>query len=211
MSATGDRRRRGSNPGAPGRGAEEAPGTGSVDRRRGVFMISVAAELAEMHPQTLRMYESRGLITPKRSPKNTRLYSYEDVERLRRIQRMTATEGLNLAGVETVLSLERELERARVAMTRMRKRAAQLERQMASELDRVRRSLRAEIVPYGAYEARLSDADEVQSVRGAGSNPRTGRGGGSKPRSGGGVSKPRSPRGGVSIPIERSKRGPGSA
>ena len=64
-------------------------------------MISVAAELAEMHPQTLRMYEARGLITPKRSPKNTRLYSYEDVERLRRIQRMTAEEGLNLAGVET--------------------------------------------------------------------------------------------------------------
>ena len=67
-----------------------------------------------MHPQTLRMYEARGLITPKRSPKNTRLYSYEDVERLRRIQQMTADDGLNLAGVETVLGLERELERARV-------------------------------------------------------------------------------------------------
>ena len=85
MSARGDRRGRGS--------ASEG-----VDRRRGVFMISVAAELAEMHPQTLRMYEARGLITPKRSPKNTRLYSYKDVERLRRIQRMTADEGLNLAG-----------------------------------------------------------------------------------------------------------------
>ena len=85
--------------------AEKNRGGGArgVDRRRGVFMISVAAELAEMHPQTLRMYEARGLITPKRSPKNTRLYSYEDVERLRRIQRMTAEEGLNLAGVETVL------------------------------------------------------------------------------------------------------------
>ena len=68
-------------------------------------MISVAAELAEMHPQTLRMYEARGLIAPKRSPKNTRLYSQRDVERLRRIQQMTA-EGLNLAGVETVLALE---------------------------------------------------------------------------------------------------------
>ena len=75
------------------------PSTNSV----AVFMISVAAELAEMHPQTLRMYEARGLITPKRSPKNTRLYSFDDVERLRRIQRMTAEEGLNLAGVETVL------------------------------------------------------------------------------------------------------------
>jgi MerR family transcriptional regulator/heat shock protein HspR len=123
-----------------------------LDRRRAVFMISVAAELAEMHPQTLRMYEARGLITPKRSPKNTRLYSYEDVERLRRIQEMTADGGLNLAGVETVLSLERELEQARAEVARMRERAAELERQMTSELDRVRRSLRAEIVPYGAYD-----------------------------------------------------------
>jgi MerR family transcriptional regulator, heat shock protein HspR len=123
-----------------------------VDRRRGVFMISVAAELAEMHPQTLRMYEARGLITPKRSPKNTRLYSYEDVERLRRIQRMTAEEGLNLAGVESVLELERQLERARGEMTKLRKRAAQLEREMNAELARVRRAMRAEIVPYGAYE-----------------------------------------------------------
>jgi MerR family transcriptional regulator/heat shock protein HspR len=115
-------------------------------------MISVAAELAEMHPQTLRMYEARGLITPKRSPKNTRLYSYEDVERLRRIQRMTAEEGLNLAGVETVLNLERELERARAEVAKMRKRANELEQRMNAELERVRRSLRAEIVPYGAYD-----------------------------------------------------------
>ena len=69
---------------------------------RGVFMISVAAELAEMHPQTLRMYEARGLIEPSRSPKGTRLYSQADVERLRRIQQMTAEVGLNLAGVERV-------------------------------------------------------------------------------------------------------------
>jgi MerR family transcriptional regulator/heat shock protein HspR len=123
-----------------------------VDRRRGVFMISVAAELAEMHPQTLRMYEARGLIRPKRSPKNTRLYSYEDVERLRRIQRMTADEGLNLAGVESVLELELQLERARGEMAKLRKRAAELEREMNAELERVRRAMRAEIVPYGAYE-----------------------------------------------------------
>ena len=83
----------------------------SVDR--GVFMISVAAELAHMHPQTLRMYEARGLIEPKRSPKGTRLYSLGDVERLRRIQEMTAELGLNLAGVERVLELEGQLERAR--------------------------------------------------------------------------------------------------
>lgn len=80
----------------------------SIDSDQGVFMISVAAELAHMHPQTLRIYEARGLIQPKRSPKNTRLYSQRDVERLRRIQQMT-TEGLNLAGVERVLALERRL------------------------------------------------------------------------------------------------------
>ena len=84
----------------------------TFDDEQGVFMISVAAELAEMHPQTLRMYETRGLIAPKRSPKNTRLYSRRDVERLRRIQEMTA-QGLNLVGVETVLALEEQVEKLR--------------------------------------------------------------------------------------------------
>ena len=144
MSQAGDGRRR------RGRAEVEA----SFDERRGVFMISVAAELADMHPQTLRMYEARGLISPKRSPKNTRLYSFEDVERLRRIQQMTAEEGLNLAGVETVLDLERQLERARVELSRMRARAAELERRMLDEVERVKRSFHAEIVPYGAYDAR---------------------------------------------------------
>jgi MerR family transcriptional regulator/heat shock protein HspR len=123
-----------------------------VESSRGVFMISVAAELAEMHPQTLRMYEARGLITPKRSPKNTRLYSQDDVERLKRIQRMTADEGLNLAGVETVLEMEEELEKARAELARMRERAAELEARMADEIERIKRSMRAEIVPYGAYD-----------------------------------------------------------
>ena len=82
----------------------------TIDEERGVYMISVAAELAEMHPQTLRVYEARGLIQPKRSPKNTRLYSQRDVERLRRIQQMTSELGLNLAGVERVLALERRIE-----------------------------------------------------------------------------------------------------
>ena len=100
----------------------------SIDAERGVFMISVAAELAHMHPQTLRMYEARGLIEPKRSPKNTRLYSQRDVERLRRIQRMTSEQGLNLAGVETVLDLERKVERMKSELDRARKRAAELER-----------------------------------------------------------------------------------
>jgi MerR family transcriptional regulator, heat shock protein HspR len=98
----------------------------SFDQDQGVFMISVAAELAEMHPQTLRIYEQRGLIAPKRSPKNTRLYSQRDVERLRRIQQMTA-EGLNLAGVETVLSLEAQVGRLRAENERLRKRIEEIE------------------------------------------------------------------------------------
>ena len=85
--------------------------TARVEHDRGVFMISVAAELADMHPQTLRMYEARGLIEPKRSPKGTRLYSQADVDRLRRIQEMTTELGMNLAGVERVFELEDKLSR----------------------------------------------------------------------------------------------------
>jgi MerR family transcriptional regulator/heat shock protein HspR len=105
----------------------------TIDSERGVFMISVAAELASMHPQTLRMYEARGLIEPKRSPKNTRLYSQRDVERLRRIQRMTSEQGLNLAGVETVLHLEKQVERLRAELERARQRKEELERQLAGD------------------------------------------------------------------------------
>lgn len=90
----------------------------TFDEEQGVFMISVAAELAEMHPQTLRIYEQRGLIAPKRSPKNTRLYSQRDVERLRRIQQMTH-EGLNLAGVEMVLALEAQVQKLRVRIAEL--------------------------------------------------------------------------------------------
>ena len=144
--------------------------TTEIDRERGVFMISVAAELAEMHPQTLRMYEARGLITPKRSPKNTRLYSQEDVERLRRIQEMTAEQGLNLAGVETVLELEDKLETLRSELRAMQERAREMEQQMATEIDRAKRELRAEIVPYRAYESEAlapppgDEDDEIRAV-----------------------------------------------
>jgi MerR family transcriptional regulator/heat shock protein HspR len=102
----------------------------SIDAERGVFMISVAAELAHMHPQTLRVYEARGLIRPQRSPKNTRLYSQRDVERLRRIQRMTTEEGLNLAGVEMVLEMERRVERMGAELERLRRRAEELQRRL---------------------------------------------------------------------------------
>jgi MerR family transcriptional regulator, heat shock protein HspR len=123
-------------------------GAHDVDRERGVFMISVAAELAGMHPQTLRIYEARGLITPKRSPKQTRLYSRADVERLQRIQALTTELGVNLAGVERVFELERELERMRTRMRRLERRSERLERDLEEGIESVRRSYRRELVPY---------------------------------------------------------------
>ncbi len=131
----------------------------SVESGRGVFMISVAAELAEMHPQTLRMYEARGLIEPKRSPKGTRLYSHEDVERLRRIQEMTSDLGLNLAGVERVLALESQLEQMNSRIEELEVQALHAEVQLAEELEQVRRSFRAELVPHrGGQLVRAADA-----------------------------------------------------
>jgi MerR family transcriptional regulator/heat shock protein HspR len=118
-------------------------------------MISVAAELAGMHPQTLRIYESRGLITPKRSPGKTRLYSQDDVERLRRIQELTGELGMNLAGVEKVFELEGELETMRSRMQKLQEKTAELEQEMAVEIERVKRSFRAEIVRYEAPESAL--------------------------------------------------------
>src|SRR5437763_16021462 len=117
-----------------------------VSTDRGVFMISVAAELAEMHPQTLRMYEARGLIEPKRSPKGTRLYSRKDVELLRRIQEMTNELGLNLAGVERVLELEAKLARAQAKVDALERRAAEL-RDEVEKLMSARDKLRGELVP----------------------------------------------------------------
>ena len=120
----------------------------SPDSARGVYMISVAAELAGMHPQTLRIYETRGLITPKRSPKNTRLYSADDVERLRRIQELTTELGMNLAGVEKVFELEEEMERMRRRMRALERQAAKVQEELRGEIDRVRRSMKRELVVY---------------------------------------------------------------
>jgi MerR family transcriptional regulator/heat shock protein HspR len=130
-----------------------------VSSDRGVFMISVAAELADMHPQTLRMYEARGLIEPKRSPKGTRLYSHKDVDRLRRIQEMTAELGMNLAGVERVLELESELDSMSRKVEALRKRATELDAEV-QRLEALRRELRADIVPYvrGGQLVRRADA-----------------------------------------------------
>ena len=109
----------------------------SDDRPR--YMISVAADLVGMHPQTLRIYESKGLVRPKRTPGGTRLYSERDLERLRLIQRLTTELGLNLAGVEVVLRLEDELARMRTRMER-------LERQMRDEIQKVHRQYRRDLV-----------------------------------------------------------------
>jgi MerR family transcriptional regulator/heat shock protein HspR len=126
-------------------------------------MISVAAELAEMHPQTLRMYEARGLIEPQRSPKGTRLYSHEDVERLRRIQEMTAELGMNLAGVERVFELEEQLAAMARKVAALERRAGELKDEV-ERLEQLRRELRAEIVPYarGGQLVRQSDLDRVR-------------------------------------------------
>jgi MerR family transcriptional regulator, heat shock protein HspR len=105
------------------------------------YMISVAAELVGMHPQTLRIYEQKGLVHPKRTAGNTRLYSDADVERLRLIQRLTSEFGLNLAGVERVLQMEDELRR-------MRRRLERLEQEMRRTLDEVHRSYRRDLVLY---------------------------------------------------------------
>jgi MerR family transcriptional regulator, heat shock protein HspR len=118
------------------------------DRSRGVYMISVAAELAGMHPQTLRIYETRGLITPKRSPKNTRLYSQEDVDRLCRIQELTSELGMNLAGVERVFELEGEIERMRRRVRSLERQAARVQEELRAEIERVRRSVKRELVLY---------------------------------------------------------------
>src|SRR4051812_11460786 len=130
-----------------------------VSHDRGVFMISVAAELSEMHPQTLRMYEARGLIEPKRSPKGTRLYSQEDVDKLRRIQEMTADLGLNLAGVERVLDLEAEIEAMQQRIESIELEALQAQVELARQLEEVRRSFRAELVPYRGGTAIVRAAD----------------------------------------------------
>jgi MerR family transcriptional regulator/heat shock protein HspR len=108
---------------------------------RGRYMISVAAELAGMHPQTLRLYEAKGLVRPSRTPGGTRLYSDADVERLRLIQRLTTELGLNLAGVEHVLRLEGELQRLQARMERV-------ERELRAEIASVHRSYKRELVLY---------------------------------------------------------------
>jgi MerR family transcriptional regulator/heat shock protein HspR len=117
----------------------------AADYERPRYMISVAAELVGMHPQTLRIYEAKGLVRPGRTPGGTRLYSERDLDRLRLIQRLTTELGLNLAGVSRVIALEDEL-------TQMRKRFDRLEREMREAIDQVHRQYRRDLVLYREQE-----------------------------------------------------------
>src|SRR5438874_13259302 len=138
----GDRRRlRG-----PGRCVRKAARRGLMDDRPR-YMISVAAAIVGMHPQTLRIYEQKGLVRPKRTPGNTRLYSERDLERLRLIQRLTSDLGLNLAGVERVLRLEDELQRMRAHLDRM-------EREMRDAISQVHKTCKRQLVLYGPAQPR---------------------------------------------------------
>jgi MerR family transcriptional regulator/heat shock protein HspR len=117
----------------------------STDEPDGLYMIGIMAELAGMHPQTLRLYERRGLIQPSRSAGRTRRYSDADLARLRRIQALSEA-GLNIAGIERVLDLERQLDEAEQRLAGL---AAQLEAvraQHREEMQRARRATRAEVV-----------------------------------------------------------------
>ncbi len=141
---------------------------------RPIYMISVAADLVGMHPQTLRMYETKGLVRPQRTPGGTRLYSEADVERLRIIQRLTTELGLNLAGVELVLRLEDELRKAHATIER-------LQAQLKVEVQDVHRQYRRDLVVY--REERLPRGDKC-SFRRYSSTP--------GPRSRGALRRPRS-------------------
>jgi MerR family transcriptional regulator/heat shock protein HspR len=119
-----------------------------VSDDRPCYMISVAAELVGMHPQTLRIYEARGLVHPGRTPGGTRLYSEVDLERLRTIQRLTTDLGLNLAGVQRVLALEDEIAALRARFDR-------LEREMRNAIEEVHRQYRREVVLYSEAQREL--------------------------------------------------------
>ena len=165
--------------------------------QRGRYMISVAAELAGLHPQTLRMYEARGLVRPARTPGGTRLYSENDVDRLRLIQRLTTEVGLNLAGVEHVLRLEDELRR-------MRARMSQLERELRDEIQLTHKQYRRDVVLYQQREA-TGDEELIHGLQQAHDQERRGCGWGAGARA-----ASRQPRADTRPPDDRAA-GPGAS
>ncbi|MHB1391373.1 MAG: heat shock protein transcriptional repressor HspR [Thermoleophilia bacterium] len=114
---------------------------------RALYMISIAAQLAGMHPQTLRIYEQKGLISPARTPKNTRLYSEEDIQRLRYIQRLTTELGMNLAGVMKVIELEQLINDLHSRIASLRDDVETATDRLRQEVEAVHRSYRRELIP----------------------------------------------------------------
>lgn len=139
-----------------------------VERSKGrpLFMIGVAAELAGLHPQTLRIYERRRLVMPQRSSGNTRLYSEADIERLRLIVRLSE-EGINLAGVERILELQDEVEQMARHVLEMRRKIEMAESRMRAEAERIHRSYKAEIVHVrrGAIAPHVSESKDERRGR----------------------------------------------
>jgi MerR family transcriptional regulator/heat shock protein HspR len=121
-------------------------------RDTAVYVISVAAELAGVHPQTLRVYERKGLLRPQRTTGNTRRYSPEDIERLRRIQDLTQVEGVNLAGAKLVLDLEEQLTRMRSDLNRMANRMHELEANVARDMRRMAQEV-SQLVPASQHRS----------------------------------------------------------
>lgn len=119
---------------------------------KAVFVISVAAELAGMHPQTLRIYERKGLLSPSRTSGNTRRYSAQDIERLRRIQELTQGDGVNLAGAKMIIRLEEQLDRMRKELTQMAARVQELEADLARDMRRMAQQA-GELVPARDYRS----------------------------------------------------------
>ncbi len=127
-----------------------------------MYIISVAAELAGVHPQTLRIYERKGLLTPARTAGNNRRYSERDIERLRVIQGLTQSQGINLAGVKMIVDMEDQLDRLRRRMERLDRELQASARRTKDELDRLReRHPRADIVPVSSVRAVRHAAREV--------------------------------------------------
>lgn len=116
------------------------------DRSQGIYVISVAARLAEVHPQTLRMYERRGLLNPERTPKNRRRYSDDDISRLRRIQELTG-QGLNLSGVAKVLAMEEEICALREKMAKMEEDMAERHKAIQREIEEIKRRVALRVRP----------------------------------------------------------------
>jgi MerR family transcriptional regulator, heat shock protein HspR len=132
---------------------------------RAVFVISVAAELAGVHPQTLRIYERKGLITPKRTVKNSRRYSERDIQLLREIQELTAEHGVNLAGVERIIRLRREIDRLEARVAELERDLVAQHRRHRQELEAVRRASRRDLVPYHSAIVRYEPPSHQEQLR----------------------------------------------